>query len=187
MYGSAFIDPVKLTRDCEVVQIPEGLKVKLARGTEVRIMQSLGGSFTVVTDRGHMVRISGKDADAIGQPVENEPQFQSGEQSDPSAIEEHVWSQLRGVYDPEIPVNVVDLGLVYQCEVKPLEGGGFRVQVQMTLTAPGCGMGGVLKVDAEDRIRAIPGVKEAVVEIVVDPPWDQSRMSEAARLQLGFL
>jgi probable FeS assembly SUF system protein SufT len=196
----ALKDPVKLTRDLEVVQIPQGYQVRLARGTEVRVMQALGDTFTVMTEYGTMVRIAGQDADAIGEtfvgssdrPIEhpNDPTIQRSDGPTTPAtaeeVKERVWDALRGVYDPEIPVNVVELGLVYTNEATALPGGGYRVDVQMTLTAPGCGMGPVLQDDAERRIAAIPGVKAVQVEIVVDPPWDSSMMSEAARLELGL-
>lgn len=189
-------DPVKATRDLEVVQIPEGFQVRLARGTEVRVMQALGDTFTVMTEYGTMVRVTGKDADAIGEQVPvgtvraaGSSSAQGHEESmnlTADEVKERVWTALRGVYDPEIPVNVVDLGLVYTCEVNAAPEGGYQVNVKMTLTAPGCGMGNVLKDDAERRILAVPGVKAANVEMVVDPPWNQSMMSEAARLELGL-
>ncbi|HVO32577.1 MAG TPA: putative Fe-S cluster assembly protein SufT [Elusimicrobiota bacterium] len=182
--------PTKLTRDCEVVQIPDGYRVRLARGTEVRLLQALGDSFTVMTEYHTMVRIDGKDADAIGQTVapQQQPPTTPADAGplNPEELRDRVWYSLRGVYDPEIPVNVVDLGLIYKCELQPLPDGGFRADIVMTLTAPGCGMGNVLKDDAERRVQAVPGIREAHVELVVDPPWDQSMMSEAARLELGL-
>lgn len=186
--------PIRTNRDLEVVQIPEGLQVRLARGTEVRVMQALGDTFSVMTEYGTMVRIAGKDADAIGEkaPAPVGSNVASGAPGAASApknadeVKELVASALRGVYDPEIPVNVVELGLVYLNEVAPLPEGGYGVTIKMTLTAPGCGMGGVLKEDAERRIRTIPDVKSANVEIVVEPPWNISMMSEAARLELGL-
>jgi probable FeS assembly SUF system protein SufT len=202
-------EPVKVSRDLDVVQIPQGYQVRLARGTEVRVSQALGDTFTVITEYGTMVRIAGKDADAIGETAPPEPvgagprarpQLDSNPPSalgqaqgpapttvlTPDEIKEQVWTALRGVYDPEIPVSVVELGLVYSNEVIPLPEGGYRVDVKMTLTAPGCGMGPVLKDDAERRIRAIPGVQAVNVEMVIDPPWNISMMSEAARLELGL-
>jgi probable FeS assembly SUF system protein SufT len=184
--------PVKISRDLEVVQIPEGYQVRLACGTEVRVTQALGDTFTVMTEYGTMVRIAGKDADAIGETVKADEarkadQAETADQAmTAEAIKERVWTALRGVYDPEIPVNVVELGLVYNNDVTPVPEGGYQVQIKMTLTAPGCGMGGVLKGDAERRILAIPGIKSAQVEMVVDPPWNISMMSEAARLELGL-
>lgn len=183
-------EPIKISRDLEVVQIPQGYQVRLARGTEVRVMQALGDTFTVMTEYGTMVRIAGQDADAIGEKPPAAPS--SGHPSEPSRlstgdqVKEQVWSALRGVYDPEIPVNVVELGLVYSNEVTELPEGGFGVNIKMTLTAPGCGMGPVLQADAERRIAAIPGVKSPHVEIVIDPPWNPSLMTESARLELGL-
>lgn len=178
---------VTLTRDCEAVQIPSGNLLKLAAGTRVRITQSLGGTYTVITEEGAMVRIAGKDADALGKKVEAAASSAPPEGWNTEEIEKRVWAQLRTVFDPEIPVNVVDLGLVYVCKVTPSPEGGHQVEVQMTLTAPGCGMGSVLKGDAENKIRGIPGVKSVTVTMVIDPPWNPSRMSEAAKLQLGML
>ncbi len=178
-------EAVKLIRDTEVVQIPEGYKVRLARGTEVRLLQSLGDTYTVMTEYHTMVRIDNKDADAIGETVKAASQT-SGPIGTAEETKAKVWDALRAVYDPEIPVSVVELGLVYKNEVEPLSPHGYKVRVDMTLTAPGCGMGGVLKEDAERRIQSIPGVKEAHVEIVVDPPWNQGMMSEAAKLELGL-
>jgi probable FeS assembly SUF system protein SufT len=178
---------VKITRPVEAIEIPFGTKVMLPAGADVRITQSLGGSFTVMTEDGYMARIADKDADALGKTA-----AKSGEQSAPAEgpltredLEKRVWGELETIFDPEIPVNVVDLGLVYECAVAPL-GDGFRVDVKMTLTAPGCGMGDILKEEAETKIRALPGVKEAAVEMVMEPVWDPSRMSDAARLQLNM-
>jgi probable FeS assembly SUF system protein SufT len=184
-------DPVKLARDLEVVQIPEGYNVRLARGTEVRLMQALGDTFTVMTEYGTMVRIAGNDADAIGEKVPVVPGTAGAgshprPQSTAEEVKEEVWGAMRYVYDPEIPVNVVDLGLVYTNDVAPVPEGGFRVDIKMTLTAPGCGMGNVLKEDAERRIRVLAGVKAVNVEIVFEPQWNQTMMSEAAKLELGL-
>jgi probable FeS assembly SUF system protein SufT len=192
---------VKISRDLEVVQIPEGYKVRLARGTGVQVMQALGDTFTVMTEYGTMVRIAGKDADAIGEvdpTVAAGPAVTAGTAGAAGAavtadlpltaedVKERVWTALRGVYDPEIPVNVVELGLVYNNDVIPIPEGGYQVDVKMTLTAPGCGMGDVLKEDAARRIRAIPQVKVANVLMVVEPVWGAHLMSEAAKLQLGI-
>lgn len=181
-------EPVRLTRDCEVVQIPEGLRVRIARGTEVRVMQSLGGTYTVMTEYGTMVRIDPKDADAIGEKVVEQAAATDQAETALTAeqIQERVWHALRSVFDPEIPVNVVELGLVYKNEVTPLPEGGFKVFVQMTLTAPGCGMGPVLQQDALWKIKRVPGAKDVNVEIVVEPPWNQTMMSDAAKLELGL-
>ena len=180
-------ESITLTRDCEAIQIPSGAKMVLPAGTLVMITQSLGDTYTVTTDHGYMVRIAGKDADAmglersaVGAAAAQAPQGQGD-------LEKLVWDQLRTCYDPEIPVNIVDLGLIYECTVTPLEGGGHRAEVKLTLTAPGCGMGGVLAADAQAKIEALSGIREAVVEVVFEPPWNPAMMSEAARLELGMM
>ena len=188
--------PIRLSRECPAILIPSGTKLLLEEGTEVVIHQSLGGTYTVATDEGQLVRILGKDADALGLPVETTPPAEPAKTVDPGPstasgppdTEKMIWDQLRSVYDPEIPVNVVELGLIYEMKVVPPkeEGAGKRVEVTMTLTAPGCGMGDVLKADAEMKIQGVPGVEEVDVKMVVDPPWTPARMSEAARLQLGM-
>ena len=188
-------EPVALKRDCVAVQIPSGNTVTLPAGMVVRVRQSLGGSYTVITDDGFMVRIAAQDADALGIDVgagsPPRPVNSQGEETSPlpskDEIEKSVWNQLRTVFDPEIPVNVVDLGLIYLCQVNPLAEGGHRVDVKMTLTAPGCGMGNILQADAQAKIAGLPGVRLANVEMVIDPPWNPSMMSEAAKLQLGML
>jgi probable FeS assembly SUF system protein SufT len=180
---------ITVTRDVEAVLIPAGNRVLIPEGVTVRIMQSLGGSHTVLTPHGQLARISGKDADALGMtPVAESAATKTASDSGVSedAVREGVMAELKQVFDPEIPVNIVDLGLVYACDLKPAEAGGYSVEIQMTMTAPGCGMGDVLKVEAEDRARNVPGVKDVHVEIVWEPAWDQTRMSEAARLELGF-
>jgi probable FeS assembly SUF system protein SufT len=180
-------ESITLARDCEAIQIPNGTKMVLPAGTVVMITQSLGDTYTVTTDHGYMVRISGKDADAMGleRPVIEAAAAKPAD--GPQDLEKLVWDQLRTCYDPEIPVNIVDLGLVYQCTVQPLEGGGHRVEVKITLTAPGCGMGGILAADAQTKIGALPGIREANVEVVFEPAWNPSMMSEAARLELGMM
>jgi probable FeS assembly SUF system protein SufT len=161
-------------------------------------MQALGDTFTVMTEYGTMVRIAGNDAEAIGETVKAgsaaitgstiaaDSPGTAGAALTAKGVKERAWAALRGVYDPEIPVNVVELGLVYANDVASLPEGGYRVDIKMTLTAPGCGMGNVLKDDAERRISAIPDVKAVHVEIVVEPPWNITMMSEAARLELGL-
>jgi probable FeS assembly SUF system protein SufT len=173
-----------LTRDIEGSAIPYGDKVPLTKGSPVIITQALGGSYTVVTMQGYMVRIEGTDADAIGKEPVVPP---SAEQMAGKPLVDLVWDQLRTCYDPEIPVDIVELGLVHSAEAVPLEGGGQKVSVRFTLTAPGCGMGDVLRQDIERKVLALPGVKEADVQVQLDPPWDQTRMSDAARLQLGLM
>jgi len=179
-------ESITLGRDCEAIEIPYGGKVMLPAGTRVRVTQALGGTFTVTTETGHLVRIAGKDGDAIGVETSTPEQSAPVPQADASEVENMVWSLLRTVYDPEIPVNVVDLGLVYECRIIPLPEEGYKVKVKMTLTAPGCGMGDVLRADAQSRILSVPDVKDVHIEIVVEPPWNQSMMSEEARLQLGL-
>lgn len=172
-----------LSRDIEATAIPYGEKVPLKAGSTLFVMQALGGSFTAMSDQGYMVRIEGADADAIGEEAQAGPSLEDLKNK---PLVDLVWDQLRTCYDPEIPVNIVDLGLVYSCEVTPLEEGN-KVSVRFSLTAPGCGMGDILKRDIEQKVSALPTVKEADVQIAFDPPWDQSRMSEAARLQLGLM
>jgi len=177
---------ITLRRDCDAILIPSGEKIKLTAGTVVRITQSLGGSYTVTTDHGYMARIADSDADALGLEVKA-TQTDAPLPATGPELEKLVWEQMRSVYDPEIPVNVVDLGLVYSCEIKPLPEGGNKAEVTMTLTAPGCGMGDVLKADAERKIADVPGIKAVDVQMVVDPPWNPSMMSDAAKLELGML
>jgi probable FeS assembly SUF system protein SufT len=149
-------------------------------------MQSLGGTYTLMTESGQMVRLAGKDADAIGR----EPPPALHAEAAPTtteAVEKLVWGQLATCFDPEIPVNIVELGLVYRCQVAPLPEGGYKVDVRFTLTAPGCGMGEVLKTDIRNKILSVPGVKEVAAEVVFDPPWSREKMSEGAKLQLGLI
>ncbi len=180
-------EEVTLSRNAEAVMIPSGEKVLVPAGALATITQALGGSYTIITDRGLMVRISGREVEAIGKTAENVVEMpKDGEEVTPEKLEELVWDQLKTCYDPEIPVNIVDLGLVYLCELQDAEGGGKNVRVKMTLTAPGCGMGPVLASDVKSKIESLPGVKLAEVEVVFDPVWDRSMMSEAAKLQLGM-
>jgi probable FeS assembly SUF system protein SufT len=183
-------DEIILKRDCEAVLIPAGTKVTLQAGESVIITQALGGSYTVVIN-GNMARIDARDADAVGQapspakPSEtavSNPTFETA-----TVTEDQIMGQLRTCYDPEIPVNIVDLGLVYDLQIQPLPAGGSRVEIKMTLTAPGCGMGPVLQQDVETKVSSIPGVREAAVFLVWDPPWNREMLSEAARLELGMM
>lgn len=177
---------ISLRREVEAVQIPSGAPLTLPQGTGVRITQSLGGTYTVLTPWG-LARIEGKDADALG--LEAEPASPTAPTAAPrtaAEVENAVWEQLRTCYDPEIPVNIVDLGLVYSCQVQPLEAGTYRVEIRFTLTAPGCGMGDWLAHDIRRKVESIPGVKEADVQVVFDPPWHHDMMSEAAKLELGW-
>ncbi len=172
-----------LARTVEVIEIPSGVVSTLGEGTPVRIMQSRGDSYTVWTDYGQMYRIDGRDADALGlQPISTPAEAKDAREFS----DQMVWDVLKTVYDPEIPVNIVDLGLIYSCKISPLDADSRKVDIQMSMTAPGCGMGNVLKADVEGKVARLPSVKEVHVEVVFDPPWDMSRMSEAARLQLGF-
>jgi probable FeS assembly SUF system protein SufT len=177
-------DEIELTRDCEAIQIPQGTTVTLPAGTRVAVTQSLGGSYTISTEAGYLYRITDVNADAIGQEAPSKPA--SGEAAAP-VDETVVWEQLKTCYDPEIPVNIVDLGLIYDCALEPQENGKTKVAVKMTLTAPGCGMGPTIAAEARMRIESIPGVEEANVELVWDPPWDQSMISEAGKMKLGLI
>lgn len=171
-----------LRRDTPALMVPSGAQIVLHQGTEVTITQALGSSYTVAV-YGNLARIDAVDADALGKeaksPLDDLPEGAS--------VEDKVWTVLKQVYDPEIPVNIVDLGLVYRCEVKAREDASFYVWIDMTLTAPGCGMGPVIAADAKDKTLTIPEVSDAHIEITFDPPWDQSMMSDAAKLQLGLL
>lgn len=177
-------EDVVLTRDVNIVTIPEGNTGTLSQGQIVTIHQALGDNYTVVTEHGHMVRIAGADADALGKEPNQLHTLVS--ETDAAAVEKNCWEVMKTVYDPEIPVNIVDLGLVYQCKVTPVGEGLNDVHVIMTLTAPGCGMGPVIQGDVEKCIRALPGVDHVNVEVVLDPPWSREMMSEVAQLQLGL-
>jgi len=176
-----------LSQDCEAIQIPSGQKTIIPAGTQGVITQSLGGSYTVATYQG-LARIGEKDLAALGL---EKPQAQQGQKpvsaTNGDVSEEDVWNQLRQCYDPEIPVNIVDLGLVYDCRLIKKHDGGTRVEVKMTLTAPGCGMGPAIAHDAQSKILSIDGVDEADVQLVWDPPWNQNMISEAGRMKLGMI
>jgi probable FeS assembly SUF system protein SufT len=180
-------DEIIIKRDCEAVLIPHGSKITIHAGEPVVITQSLGGSFTVLI-HGNMARIDARDADALGhtppaaKPVENPSSPESA-----AVSEEQIMAQLRTCFDPEIPVNIVDLGLVYDLQILRLPAGGSRVEIKMTLTAPGCGMGPVLQQDVESKVSTIPGVTEAAVHLVWDPPWNREMLSETAKLELGLM
>ena len=176
-------EPVRFERDCEAVLVPQGDAVDLPAGSVGYITQALGGSFTVFVE-GNLFRIAGRDADAIGK--EPPEPLELAEGADDAAVERLVWSQLRTCFDPEIPINIVDLGLVYEASVLPRDDGQRMVEVRMTLTAPGCGMGDVLVDDVRSKLEMIPTVAEADVELVFDPPWTRNMMSEAARLETGM-
>lgn len=180
-------EQLTLTRDVEAALVPVGDRIMLKAGEHATVTQALGGSYTVVVG-GNMYRIDGKDADALGKaPAALQEATPADAPAAREQVEEAVWDQLRTCYDPEIPVSIVDLGLVYECTVMPLEeaGGGWRVDVRMTLTAAGCGMGEYLAREVRQKLFAVSGVKEAEVELVWDPPWSREMMSESARLELG--
>jgi probable FeS assembly SUF system protein SufT len=177
-----------LSRDTEAIQIPSGQKTVIPAGTQGVITQTLGGSYTVATYQG-LARIAEKDLDALGiEKPNNVPNpLTAGTRAGGEVDEQAVWNQLRQCYDPEIPVNIVDLGLVYDCQLKKSENGGTKVEVKMTLTAPGCGMGPAIAHDAQSKILSIDGVDEAQVDLVWDPPWNQEMISEAGRMKLGMI
>ncbi len=178
-------EPVTLTRDVEAAMIPVGTRVTLQKGQPAYITQSLGGSYTVMVN-GNMFRIEGQDADALGIQPAAKP-ASTGSPVSQEQLEKEIWNQLRSCYDPEIPVNIVDLGLIYDCHLTPLAAGSHRVDVKMTLTAPGCGMGPMLAQDVQNKVLGLEGVDDVAVELVWDPPWNQSMMTEAAKLQLGLM
>jgi probable FeS assembly SUF system protein SufT len=181
-FQMAVSDSITIKRDVDSIEIPSGTRKTLHVGDRVRVMQSRGGSFTVATEVGVMYRVDDKDADALGLARSSPVSVTV----DAPLTEQMVINQLKTVFDPEIPVNIVDLGLVYECAIRPLPEQGNRIDVKMAMTAPGCGMGNVLRADAETKLARLPDVKEVHVEIVFDPPWHAGRMSEAARLQLGL-
>ena len=175
-------DKIELRRDCEVIAVPSGQRQTLAAGTPVRIVQTRGGAFTVSNDIHAIFRIDGADADALGlAPPSSSTQKLQGPLTD-----DMVWKALKSVYDPELPVNVVDLGLIYSCTITDIEQGGKSIAVSMAMTSPGCGMSNVLKADVESKLKRLPEVTDAKVDVVFDPPWTKARMSEGARLQLGM-
>ncbi|MGH8041490.1 MAG: putative Fe-S cluster assembly protein SufT [Rudaea sp.] len=177
-------EPIVFARDCEAVMVPQGQEVTLPAGQNGYITQALGGSFTVYVE-GNLFRIRGADADAIGK-APPEP-ILVDERSSDADVEKLAWEQLRTCFDPEIPINIVDLGLVYACDVGHHEDGTRKVEVKMTLTAPGCGMGDILIDDVRNKLESIPTVTEADVELTFDPPWNHSMMSDEAKLETGML
>ncbi len=178
-------EPIILTRDCPAVLIPAGDPITLSKGETVYITQALGGNYTVVLN-GNLVQIDGKDADAIGKKAieidKNEEPCDTTQPPD----EQMIWHRLKTCYDPEIPVNIVDLGLIYDLTVEPLEGCGYQVNIKMTLTAPGCGMGDYIAADVKTKAETVTGVTKANVELVWEPLWNREMMSDAARLELGL-
>ncbi len=175
-----------LSRDTEAIQIPSGQKTTIPAGTTGVITQTLGGSYTIATYQG-LARVAEKDLDALGIEKPQPSNGATASTTDGEVDEKAVWDQLRQCYDPEIPVNIVDLGLVYDCKLQKSENGGTKVEVKMTLTAPGCGMGPAIAHDAQSKIMSIEGVDEAQVDLVWDPPWNQDMISEAGRMKLGMV
>ena len=177
-------EPFLLTRDVEAVIIPSGENVLLQKETSGFITQALGGSFTVFVE-GNLFRISGSNADALGKDPIPPPEIPKNATNED--IEAVIWDQLKTCYDPEIPVDIVNLGLIYRCEIKILAKGQRSVDIGMTLTAPGCGMGDILVADAKEKIAIIPTVSDVKVELVFDPPWNVNLMSDEAKLQTGLM
>lgn len=175
---------ITFSRDCDATMIPSGTKGKIIKGERGIITQALGGNYTVAVN-GNLYRIESEDAEAIGKELvkKEKEEFQDGQTVDEKAV----WDAMRSCYDPEIPVNIVDLGLIYSCDFSKAESGGTLVDVSMTLTAPGCGMGPIIAQEVEEKISGVPGVSNVMVILVWDPPWGQNMMTEAARLQLGLL
>jgi len=179
-------EEIKLTREVNAVQIPSGDSLTLPTGTAVFITQRLGGTYTVATSQG-LARISSQDADALGiNPDEEKKIHENAVKLKDAPLEEQVWAQLKSVYDPEIPVDIVNLGLVYDCSINQLDNKKI-VQVKMTLTAPGCGMGPVIAADAQAKIMTIDGIDEAQVELVWDPAWNQDMITEEGKMKLGMI
>ena len=176
-------ETVTLSRACDAIGIPSGFPYVIPAGATVKIVQQLGGSYTVMVDAGGMFRIDAKDADALGFSATTE---QTAPAPQGELNEEMVRNELKTVYDPEIPVNIVDLGLIYSCVIQPHERGGQLVDIKMSLTAPGCGMANVLKADVEGKVSRLPAVTEVRVEVVFEPQWHPGLMSQAAKLQLCF-
>jgi probable FeS assembly SUF system protein SufT len=184
-------EPVVLKRNVEASVIPVGTKVTLQAGEQAHITQTLGGTYTVVVN-GNMFRIENRDADALGLEPETKPAISAAAANGPinaEQLEKEIWNQMRTCYDPEIPVNIVDLGLIYDCKVEPIPGASnsYRVRVKMTLTAPGCGMGPVLQQDVQNKLLSLEGVDDVEVELVWEPQWNQGMLTEAAKLQLGLM
>lgn len=178
-------EPVIITRDVEALTVPYGTKDMLQKGEVAYLSQSLGGSHTVIVN-GSMYRIDGTDADALGLEPTPDP-AEGAVVNSREDLERLVWAQMKTIYDPEIPINIVDLGLVYECKIDPVPEGGHKIGIKMTLTAPGCGMGDILRQDLLRKIQNLPTVKEADIQVVFDPPWNQGMMSDTAKLQLGFM
>jgi probable FeS assembly SUF system protein SufT len=174
--------PLTLKRDCNAIMIPSGEPVSLSAGSTVWLTQAVGSAYTVMTDRGYSVRIDGRDGDVLGLAKIEDAKHADSQGS----VEEQVWQQLRSCFDPEIPVNIVELGLVYDCRIDSLPSGGHKAVVHFTLTAQGCGMGQFIKEDIRVKLLALAEIREAEVELVWDPPWNQSMISVSAKQQLGI-
>ena len=183
MMGS---EQVEIKREVEASVVPSGTRVTLEKGEAATITQSLGGTFTVVVN-GNMFRIDGKDADALGKEPQLTPAELDGKAENPEDLEKLLWDQMKTCYDPEIPVNIVDLGLIYDCHLEEIEPGSHKASVKMTLTAPGCGMGPAIQADVENKILCVETVDAVEVELVWEPQWNRDMMTEAARLELGMM
>ena len=176
---------IKVKRDCDAILIPGGEQVMLVEGTHIRITQALGGDYTVYVN-GNLLKISGKDADAIGMESQNSPIKEVKIESNKATTEEDAWEVMKTCYDPEIPVNIVDLGLIYDLKMIDSKE-GMKINVKMTLTAPGCGMGPTIAQDVEDKLMGLPNIMHVQVELVWEPAWNQGMMTDAAKLELGML
>ena len=177
-------EPIVVNRDVRAVIVPAGIEVKLRTGSVGYVTQALGGSFTVYVE-GNLFRIAGADGDAIGKEPLTPPEPPPGATDED--VKKLVWEQMKTCYDPEIPVDIVELGLIYECELTPADQGMRIANIKMTLTAPGCGMGEVLVQDVKEKVEMVPTIERADVELVFDPPWSREMMSEAARLQTGMM
>jgi len=180
-------EPITINRDVDAILIPVGTPVTLPEGSVVFVTQALGGNYTVNIN-GNLAQVAAMDADALGFQVPDSPlKHRLADTGDGEVDEDLIWEQMRTCYDPEIPINIVDLGLIYECRVTPLDSGGHRVDIVMTLTAPGCGMGDFLAADVRQKVAMVPNVTDVNVELTFDPPWSADMMSEAARLETGLL
>lgn len=180
-------EPITVSRDCDAILIPAGTPIILPEGSPVIITQALGGNYTVNIN-GNLAQVAAKDADALGFEVPPSAVASKAPAKGNGGVDEElIWDQMRTCYDPEIPINIVDLGLIYDCKITPLETGGTRVDIVMTLTAPGCGMGEFLAEDVRQKVAIVPGVSEVNVELTFDPPWNYDMMTETARLETGLL
>ena len=179
--------PIILNRDCDAILIPVGTPLNLSEGTAVLVTQALGGSYTVNVN-GNLARIDAKNADALGFDVENSTVADTKKEvtGDGTVNEQSVWDLLKTCYDPEIPINIVELGLIYQCDITPLGADGNQIDITMTLTSPGCGMGDYLADDIRSKILALPNVAKVNVDVTFEPPWSYDMMSEAAKLETGM-